>query len=212
MTQLSIIIPAYNEQAGIAAALAELGDHILTAVPDAEVIVVDDGSTDDTAAIVRADPRIRLLQQENAGHGAALNAGVAAASADVIMVLDADGQVPLAGLGCYARLVIAGELPAVMMRRRNRRDGALRGLLTGGLTLALALKYRRWVPDANVPCKILRRSDWRADAQIPSALTAVRLAEIGAIRPNIVVRKTRKGLGGGALLRTAVQGIKSIYS
>ncbi|WP_249714185.1 bifunctional polysaccharide deacetylase/glycosyltransferase family 2 protein [Rhizomonospora bruguierae] len=89
---VSVIVPAYNEHKGIAPAVRSLagGDH-----PEIEVIVVDDGSTDGTAEIVEGLdlPNVRLLRQHNGGKAHALNAGLAAARHDLIVMVDADTQV-----------------------------------------------------------------------------------------------------------------------
>jgi cellulose synthase/poly-beta-1,6-N-acetylglucosamine synthase-like glycosyltransferase/peptidoglycan/xylan/chitin deacetylase (PgdA/CDA1 family) len=86
---VSIVVPAYNERTGIAAAVRSLagGDH-----PGIEVVVVDDGSTDGTADAVRALrlPNVRVLRQPNRGKAYALNAGVAAATHDLIVMVDGD--------------------------------------------------------------------------------------------------------------------------
>jgi glycosyltransferase involved in cell wall biosynthesis len=88
---VSVIIPAYNAAYTIAETLQSV---CWQTYANLEIIVVDDGSGDETVAIVRqhaaSDARIRLLQQENAGVAAARNAGIAAAQADYIALLDAD--------------------------------------------------------------------------------------------------------------------------
>jgi glycosyltransferase involved in cell wall biosynthesis len=80
MTTLSVVIPAYNEQDGIAEiaqrVLAVDGDLKLVGVEDLELLVVDDGSSDNTAAIVGELDRVRLIQHPvNRGYGAALKTG-----------------------------------------------------------------------------------------------------------------------------------------
>lgn len=88
---MSVIIPAYNAGRTIDETLRSV---IAQAHAELEIVVVDDGSMDDTAEIVRshiaADGRIRLLRQANAGVAAARNAGVAASSGEFIAPLDAD--------------------------------------------------------------------------------------------------------------------------
>ena len=85
---ISTIIPVYNA----ASYIAEAVDSVLEqTVRSDELIVVDDGSTDDTALVLRRyRGRIRYLHQPNQGHGAALNRGLAEAKGDLLAFLDAD--------------------------------------------------------------------------------------------------------------------------
>ncbi|MBB3351041.1 glycosyltransferase involved in cell wall biosynthesis [Rhizobium sp. BK049] len=88
---MAVVIPAYNAEEFIATTLRSVVDQTHSAL---EIIVVDDGSTDDTASICRefaaADPRITILSTENRGVAAARNAGIEASTADYIALLDAD--------------------------------------------------------------------------------------------------------------------------
>ena len=86
---LSVVIPAYNEQATI----HEILDRVLASPFTAEVVVVNDASTDETAQIVKSikDPRVRLLDQpHNQGKGAALRRGFAESTQPYVIVQDAD--------------------------------------------------------------------------------------------------------------------------
>jgi glycosyltransferase involved in cell wall biosynthesis len=86
----SVVMPAYNAAATIDAAVASV---LRQTVRDFELIVVDDGSTDDTGERVRrlqADGRVTLLEQLNAGPAAARNAGIAVARAPIVSVIDSD--------------------------------------------------------------------------------------------------------------------------
>ncbi|MGN6362061.1 MAG: glycosyltransferase family 2 protein, partial [Thermomicrobiales bacterium] len=86
--QLSVVMPAYNE----AASLERVLWQVMEQLPDAEIIVVDDASTDDTPAIAaRCGARV-VRQPYNKGNGAAVKAGIRAAHGDVVLLLDADGQ------------------------------------------------------------------------------------------------------------------------
>ncbi len=85
---LSIILPAKNE----GAALTGLLPRLVEAWPEAEILVVDDGSTDDTAAICAAHGVHVLRQPYSMGNGAAIKAGARAARGDTLVFMDADGQ------------------------------------------------------------------------------------------------------------------------
>lgn len=86
--QLSIVLPAKNEAASLATLLGELKQH----VPDAELIVVDDGSTDDTVAVCKQH-RVRVVSQPySMGNGAAIKAGARVAAGEILVFMDADGQ------------------------------------------------------------------------------------------------------------------------
>ncbi len=86
---VTVVVPAYNESAGIEAAVRSLvaSDHDCV-----EVIVVDDGSTDGTADLVEALqlPGVRVIRQENAGKPAALTAGIREASHELVVMVDGD--------------------------------------------------------------------------------------------------------------------------
>jgi glycosyltransferase involved in cell wall biosynthesis len=85
---VSVVIPAYNAEPFLSEAI----ESVLTQAIDVlEVIVVDDGSQDGTAAVARSfGPPVRVIEQENRGIGPARNAGVHAATGDLLAFLDAD--------------------------------------------------------------------------------------------------------------------------
>ncbi|MEV0681197.1 glycosyltransferase [Actinosynnema sp. NPDC050436] len=87
---VSVVVPAYNEAANIVAAVRSIvaSDH----PGDVEVVVVDDGSVDGTGELVGALalPGVRVHRQENAGKPAALNAGIALARHEVLVLVDGD--------------------------------------------------------------------------------------------------------------------------
>ena len=88
MNSFSIVIPAKNEAGAIGNAVAEARERY----PDAEIIVVDDGSTDDTADVAEAAGATVVRHPESLGNGAAIKSGARAASGDIIGFMDGDGQ------------------------------------------------------------------------------------------------------------------------
>lgn len=99
MTTLSVVIPAYNEEDGIAEisnrVLAVKDDLVKVGVENLELLVVDDGSKDKTVEIASQIEGVRLIQHpQNKGYGAALKTGFGQAKGELIGFLDADGTYP----------------------------------------------------------------------------------------------------------------------
>jgi glycosyltransferase involved in cell wall biosynthesis len=98
--QLSIVIPAYNESARIEETLASVLECVETRCWDAEILIVDDGSTDDTVAIVQHwmshNPRLRLVKNAtNRGKGYSVRNGLLQAAGEITMFTDADLSAPM---------------------------------------------------------------------------------------------------------------------
>ncbi|WP_044367748.1 bifunctional polysaccharide deacetylase/glycosyltransferase family 2 protein [Streptomyces natalensis] len=125
LPSVSAVIPAHNEQATIASCVRALLDG---GCPDIDVVVVDDGSTDDTAAAARTvtDPRVRVVTQPNRGKPAALNAGIAHAAHEVILMVDADTTI---APGAVARLAASLADPSVGAVAGNTKVANRKGLL-----------------------------------------------------------------------------------
>jgi dolichyl-phosphate beta-glucosyltransferase len=92
--KLSLVIPAFNEQARLPYTLSEIESYVCREVIDCEVVVVDNGSRDATSAVVQQAtqtfPRLRLLRTDRRGKGCAVRAGVLSAQGDVVIFADAD--------------------------------------------------------------------------------------------------------------------------
>jgi glycosyltransferase involved in cell wall biosynthesis len=136
MPDVSIIIPVYNE----AASIGEVLDEIATLPIDAEVIVVDDGSQDDSAAVAEGRPGVRVLQHPyNIGNGAAIKTGIWAARGRVIMMMDGDGQhqpadIPrlLSYIGRYD-MVVGARTPASESEQHRDLANSLYNLIASYL-------------------------------------------------------------------------------
>ncbi len=158
LKSFSIIIPAFNEEAGIAQTLEALTSS--ERVSQAEIIVVDDGSTDRTAEVIRAFPRVRLVQHPfNRGYGSAIATGARASKGDYIVWFDGDGQHRVDDL-----LAICDELASkqleycIGVRDKNSYEESNRRLGKWLLRQAAQFAAGRPVPDFNSGLRGFRRS------------------------------------------------------
>ncbi|MEK7102802.1 MAG: dolichyl-phosphate beta-glucosyltransferase [Patescibacteria group bacterium] len=105
--QLSVIIPAYNEESTIQSTVIAVADYLRAFVPDSEIIVVDDGSTDETKSIIRSlsleIPLGSIVHITNKGKGAAVHTGMKAAKGERILFVDADMSTDIKQYDALAR-------------------------------------------------------------------------------------------------------------
>lgn len=109
---VSVIIPAYNTAGYIERCLQSVTEQTLR---DIEIIVIDDGSTDDTAARVEAhpDPRLTLLRKTNSGPSSAKNLGLDHARGEFVLLLDSDDWIEASYLEDMSSVALAGKLDIV---------------------------------------------------------------------------------------------------
>lgn len=166
---VSVVIAAYNERDVICRTVTSIlaGDHPLT-----DVIVVDDGSTDGTAEAIRAafgaDPRVRLLQQRNAGKAAAVNRGFSEAAGQIVVACDADTVLSPTAIGL---LVSHFDDPTVAAVSGNIKVGNVTNLLT-------RWQHIEYVVGFNLERRAF--SELNAVTVVPGALGAWRRAAVMA--------------------------------
>jgi glycosyltransferase involved in cell wall biosynthesis len=158
--ELSVLLPAFNEAESLTALWSELGPVLDALAGSAEVIIVDDGSTDATPAVARAlhetDTRVRLVRlAANCGLSAALDAGFTRARGRVLITLDSDLQhdprdIPrmLAHLDAY---------DAVTGWRRRRADPWLKRLSSRAANTVRKAAIRDDVNDSACTLRVMRR-------------------------------------------------------
>ena len=155
LAELSVIIPAYNEEPGIGATLTELRE----ACPEVEIIVVDDGSSDRTASTARGIKGVRVIcHTRNRGYGAALKTAIRSTSRRCVAWYDADGQHRPEDLVAVARPVIEGKSDAVIGVRGSDsvrvRDRVIGKMVLGWVARLVSGES---IPDLNSGLRCFRR-------------------------------------------------------
>ena len=153
--ELSVVIPAYNEEKGIAKTLGEL-----TSVAESEgyeIIVVDDGSGDATGDIVKTFPSVRLIRHpHNKGYGAALRTGIREARGRYVLFCDADGQHRIEDVVRVAELARGFDM---VVGKRIKGSHVERRRVLGKKVIELVANYLSGVriPDFNSGLRVFRR-------------------------------------------------------
>lgn len=130
---ISVVIPAYNEEKGIGQTLDKIKDVLGQSKFNYEIIVVDDGSNDKTADIA-ASKGVKLINQDfNHGYGAAIKAGVRQSKYDVIVITDADGTYP------------NSEIPNLLAHIDNNYDMVVGARVGSNVKIPLLRRPAKWM-------------------------------------------------------------------
>ncbi len=148
---ISIVIPALNEAGGIAGTIASL-QGVLSQGPEAgaEILVVDDGSNDDTGRIAAEAGAIVVRHPHNVGYGQALKSGILAARNDTIVIIDADLTYPAGSIPALVAEFRQGFDMVVGARTGHHYAGSVfKGPLREVLKFLVEFSAGRSIPDAN---------------------------------------------------------------
>lgn len=221
---LSVFFPAYNEEANIRAAVEEavrvVGESPY--VSDYEIIIVNDGSRDNTLSIANElqeeIPQVRVVDHgQNLGYGAALKSGISAATKDYIFFTDADLQFDIVEL--QNLLVHLSSYPVVIGYRAPRRDPLMRLLNAKVWNILNRVLFGLKVRDIDCAFKVFRRDlvqnlQLRSHGAMISAETLIRLSRQGiaikevpvshlpriagsptGAKPSVIIRAFREMMG-----------------
>lgn len=157
IVKISIILPARNEAEGLRRLLPEL----VAILPDAEIIIVNDGSTDDTAAICRQYGTKLITHPYGMGNGAAVKSGARAANGDVLVFMDADGQHQSQDIPVLLEKLEQGYDMVVGARGRGSQAGMHRALANGFYNRLASWMVGQQVDDLTSGFRVVRADKFR---------------------------------------------------
>ena len=188
LESISVFFPCYNEQGNIRRIYESASEALKTLGLDYEIILVNDGSTDETPqianAIATADPRVRVIHHpNNLGYGSALQSGFRAATKTLIFYTDGDGQFSLDEMPPLLHLMKQHDI--VSCFRLNRQEGFIRRFNGWCWTSFVCVVFHLKIKDINCAFKLYKRSIFdKMELRSASAL----------INAEILARATRRGL------------------
>jgi dolichol-phosphate mannosyltransferase len=177
--ELSVIIPAYNEEGAIAAVVAGWASELARLGVDYQIRVYDDGSKDRTGEVIKAlaaaNPRVVAIEQANRGHGPTVLRGYHEAESEWIFQVDGDGEIGPDDFEQFWRR--RGEFDFLIGRRADRQSILGRRLITAISRLAILVLFGNGVHDVNTPYRLMRRS----------AIAPLLPLVDGTFAPNVIV-------------------------
>lgn len=158
---LSIILPVYNEEKGIKNLVTEIIANIKSYIDEFEIILVNDGSKDNTAEVIKnlalKYSHLRIINNDkNKGYGAAIRVGIYNAKKDWSLIIDADGQYEINDLRSFWDKKSYYDF--IIGYRKKRSDNFYRKLLAkiGNLTANLFLKTNVFIKDIDCGFKLFK--------------------------------------------------------
>jgi glycosyltransferase involved in cell wall biosynthesis len=219
---VSIVLPAHDEADNIRQAVAEATRTAERLFADHEVIVVDDGSSDETAALVRRigseDPRVRLIAHgHNRGYGEALRTGFLASRLDHVFFTDADLQFDMDELERF--LPYAGTVDVIAGYRVNRRDTASRRAIAYAWNVLVRMLF--YVPVRDIDCafklfdrRVLDAIDIESVGAMVNTEMMVKLGRRGAsiVEIGVTHRPRRAGEARGATPKVVARALREVVA
>lgn len=161
---ISVVLPAFNEEENLPLTVADAVEHLGRLTKTYEIVVVNDGSTDNTQAVAQSlcagNRHVRLISHaSNRGYGAAVRSGFFAARCDLIFLTDADGQFSFEPLSDFLECIETFD--AVIGRRAHRADAWHRSLISAVGNWIARKSFKLRARDINCAFKLIRRDALR---------------------------------------------------
>lgn len=159
MTEVSVVIPAYNEASGIASTIQRVQEAFADSEHVCEILVVDDGSKDETARQAYYAGATVIYHPYNIGYGNALLTGIRQARHDLVAITDADGTYPVAELPRMVNELLEHKLDMLVGARGGKQyeGGLLKRLGRFFFKLWAEFTCGRTIPDINSGLRVMRR-------------------------------------------------------
>src|SRR5450755_69046 len=221
-TSISIILPAYNEQDIISETVRHVYTEMLRLVSDFEIIVVNDGSRDNTRRVVeeltRYCPQLRLINHDvNKGYGAALVTGFTNTSKELAFFMDSDGQFDIADIAYLLPLI--GQYDAVLGYRIDRQDALMRKLNAWGWKQIARFLFGVKVKDVDCafklyPARFFRTMDYETGGAMINVEMLYKFTRAGYTYGQVGVRHLprKTGKATGARLSVIVRALRDAFT
>lgn len=159
---ISIFFPAFNDEGTIAGLVRNALDLLPTLTSDYQVLVINDGSTDGTAALIdelaATHPQVRAVHHDrNRGYGGALQTGFRESEKELVFYTDGDGQYDVRELTRLWPLMVEG-VAVVNGYKANRADGLARKIMGGTYNRLARLLFNLPVRDVDCDFRLIRKS------------------------------------------------------
>lgn len=222
---LSVVMAVHDEVQTVAAVIGEIRQHILPRVPDAEILVVDDGSRDGTGALLdelsREEVHLHIFHQTWQGHGPAVRRALDLANGEWVLLLNSQGQI---ALNNFSELwAAAQDVDVVFGVRTGSLRPFTRWLRMLSIRGAMKVGFHLRLSDANCPFKLLHRSVWQKARDvipphtlIPSLLLAIYIGHSEWRWRELPVAQGQSpivppGLGGAPSVKRYLQAIIQLW-
>jgi glycosyltransferase involved in cell wall biosynthesis len=220
---LSVVLPAWNEAANIRTTTEGVIATLSAMTPDFEVIIVDDGSVDETGTIADAlaaqDPRVRVVHHpRNQGYGAAVISGFDAAAKELLFFMDSDGQFDINDIAYLIVPFERGVADVILGYREHRQDAPIRKLNAWAWKQLVSFLFNLQVRDIDcafklMPTRLVRIADVHARGAMVNTELLAKFVRMGVTMEQVSVGHypRRAGKASGANVRVILNAFRELF-